>query len=135
MKLNNFKRLVVEEFAPEAQPTVEKISFALNPFLEQVVNAFNKNIDFDNLNQEVIEFTVVVDASGKPTTPVELRSNLRTRVRGFMVIRVQNENPNGATPTSNPLVSFSENESGIKVTSVTGLVPNNKFRLTVISIG
>jgi hypothetical protein len=89
MKLNNFKRLIVEEFPQETQPTVEKLSFALNPFLEQVVNAFNKNIDFDNLNQEVIEFTVTVDANGRPTTQTELRSSLRTKVRGYIVIRAK----------------------------------------------
>jgi hypothetical protein len=135
MKLNNFKRLIVEEFPQETQPTVEKLSFALNPFLEQVVNAFNKNIDFDNLNQEVIEFTVTVDANGRPTTQTELRSSLRTKVRGYIVIRAQSEDPNGPLPLSTPLISFSQNESGVRITGVTGLPANNKFRLTVISIG
>lgn len=135
MKLNNFKRLTVEEFPVDMQPTIEKISFALNPFLEQVVNAFNKNIDFDNLNQEVLEFTVITTSDARPTTTLELKSNLRTKVKGYVVIRAQNEDPNGPPPTSTPLVSFSQNDVNVRITGVTGLVVGNKYRLTVISIG
>jgi hypothetical protein len=135
MKLNNLKRIVVEEFSQEDQPVVEKLAFSLNPMLDQLTTAFNKNIDFDNLNQEVLEFVVEVDNNGRPKVPTELRSSLRTRVRGYVVIRAQNENPNGPIPTASPLISYNQNESGVRVIGVTGLPANNKFRLTVIAIG
>jgi len=135
MKLNNLKRIVVEEFPQDQQALVEKLAFSLNPMLDQLTTAFNKNIDFDNLNQEILEFVVEVDANGRPRVATELRSNLRTRVRGYTVIRAQNENPNGPLPTSTPLISYNQNESGVRITGVTGIPANNKFRLTVIAIG
>lgn len=135
MKLNNLKRIVVEEFPQEDQPVVEKLAFSLNPMLDQLTTAFNKNIDFDNLNQEILEFVVEVDATGRPKVATELKSNLRTRVRGYHVIRAQNENPNGPLPTATPFISYNQNESGVRIVGVTGIPANNKFRLTVIAIG
>lgn len=135
MKVNNLKRIVVEEFSQEDQALVEKLSFSLNPMLDQLTTAFNKNIDFDNLNQEVVEFVTEVDNSGRPKVTTELKSGLRTRVRGYLVIRAQNENPNGPLPLSTPFISYAQNELGVRVLGVTGLPANNKFRLTVIAIG
>ena len=47
--VTNLKRLVKEDFAAEDQALVDRLSFSINPLIEQLSNAFNKNIDFQNM--------------------------------------------------------------------------------------
>ena len=134
MKVTNFKRIAKEDFDPDMQDAAEKLASSINPFADQLIQAFNKNIGFDNLNQEVVQFDVQVDASGKPVNQVELRSNLRSRVQGYIVIRVE-VNGTGAMPNATPLISFSQSDGNVRVQGVMGLVTNVKYRITAIAIG
>lgn len=135
MRLNNVKRLAKEDFAPEDQALVEKLSFALNPLLDQLNNAFNKNIDFDNLNQELLTVDVEVNASGIPKILTEIKSNLKTKINGLCVIRAINLTNDGTYPSGCPFITFDTNGSIITIKHVTGIPANKKYRLLVISIG
>lgn len=135
MKLNDIKRLTTDDFSKKDAQLVSRLAFALNPFLEQISTIFNKNIDFDNLNQEVITFTVELDASGIPKTQTDLRSTLKTKVRGIQCIRAQNLENDGTFPSSGVLVSFTTNGSLTRVNHITGIPANKRYSLTVITIG
>lgn len=135
MKINNLKRIIKEDFPAEAQATIEKLAFALNPYLEQVSNAFSKNIDFDNLNQEVTQFDVTVDSIGKPLLATELSFSLKTRPQGIIVIRVDNISGTAAYPTATPFITYDFNNSNVRILNVAGLPANKKFTLRVILIG
>ena len=56
-KLNNVQRIRPEDF-PEEYSTVviEQLGAILNQFMQQVVNLSDNNIDFDNLDQNIIQF-------------------------------------------------------------------------------
>ena len=135
MKLNNIKRIRSEDFSQDDYELVSKLSFALNPFLEQISTIFNKNIDFDNLNQEVINLTVEVDANGSPKTQTQIKSNLKSKVRGMVCIRAQNLENDGTYPTNTPFITFNQASNLLTVLNVTGIPANKRYALTLIAIG
>lgn len=130
MKVTNLKRIMVEEFPEEDRETVKKLAFALNPFLEQLVSAFNKNIDFDNLKQDFIYFETTVDANGVPVSNSEILIK-SFRPRGIQCVFAQNLRDNNF-PTGAPFVTFTIENNVIKVLHVTGLPANKPFRLGLI---
>lgn len=134
MKLNNLKRIVAEDFPAEQQELVSKLAFSLNPILEQLSNAFNKNIDFENLNQEKLSFEVTVDSNGLPTVGTELKYSLRNRPTGMQVVRA--ESLSGSVyPTGTPFITYDFSNNNIRVLHVAGLPAGKKFRLSIILIG
>jgi len=135
MRIGKYSAISPENFAEESQELVTKLAETLNPFLDNVSSAFDGKIDFDNLNQEVVEFQVEVNASGVPKTQLGLSTRLFNRIRGYIVIRAQPLNPNSPLPTANPLISYTQNESGIRIAGVSGLPANIPYRITAIAIG
>ena len=133
MRVTNYKRIAKEDFEPEMQDTIEKLASSINSFADQVIQAFNGNIGFDNLTQEVVQFNVETDATGKLKTQTEVKSNLR-RVQGYTVIRVEVQGA-GGMPTAVPLISFTQTETSVRIQSVVGILPNVKYRITAIAIG
>jgi hypothetical protein len=133
MRVTNYKRIAKEDFEPEMQDTIEKLASSINSFADQVIQAFNGNIGFDNLTQEVVQFNVETDATGKLKTQTEVKSNLR-RVQGYTVIRVEVQGA-GGMPTAVPLISFTQTETSVRIQSVMGILPNVKYRITAIAIG
>ena len=133
MRVTNYKRIAKEDFAPEMQDTIEKLASSINSFADQVIQAFNGNIGFDNLTQEVVQFNVEIATDGKLKNQIEVKSNLR-RVQGYTVIRVEVQG-SGGMPTAVPLISFTQTENNVRVQSVMGLLPNVRYRITAIAIG
>jgi hypothetical protein len=124
-------RLQRENFDKDSQDMIESLASSLNPFMEQTRNCLDKRIDFNNLNQELINFTLSVDASGIPKTAVQWKSNLLTNVAGCQVISAIGE----VYPTGAPFVTFLQNANIVTVQHVTGLPADVKFKFTVLSIG
>lgn len=136
MKLNVTKRIIKEDFKKEDQELIDKLAFALNSFFEQVAQGFSKNITIeDNLNMEIKEVVLTVDASGFPTTTAAFQSALRTRVRGLTVLRAINQTNPGTYPTGAPFVSFEQNNNLLTIQHVTGLQPAESYKLQILSFG
>jgi len=134
MKVTNIKRLNKDDFAKEDQALVDRLSFALTPFMEQVVNAFNKNIDFDNLNQEIIYLETQVDNNGVPVINSEVRNPLRTRIKGIYCVSAENLTDNTLL-TGAPFVVYRLDSGMINIRQITGLVSGKRYRLSMILIG
>lgn len=133
-KVTNIKRLVKEDFEAEDQPLVDKLAFALNPFLEQVSAAFNKGIDADNLNWQTGFVEIEVDANGIPKITTQIKIELKVRIKGSWVILAQNLTDN-AFPTGTPFVTFTTNNNLLTIQHVAGLPADKRFRLSIILIG
>lgn len=127
------KLIKTSDFAPENEELITTLGNILNTTLEQIYAALNQGIDFNNLNQSILSFEVRVDANGVPTSNLELKSTLKTKIQGLLCVRVLGDTP----PLSNPLVSFtySSSNNSVKVSHITGLSPNKSYNLTVILIG
>lgn len=131
----NFSRLDKGDFPKNTQEMIDKLGYILNPFMEQTSKAFNKNIDFTNLNQELITFNVVVDAAGTPQQKTQLKSTLNTNVAGFSVLNAKNTTTPANYPTATPFVSFTQAQAVISINNISGLKAGDKWSITVLSIG
>lgn len=137
MKVSNLKRLVKEDFDKDDQDLVDRLAFALNPFLEQVSNAFSKGIDDENLTQQTVIVDVEVNAQGIPKSPLQIKIDptaLKTRIKGTRVILAQNLT-DSTFPTGNPFITFNVTNGLINVQHVAGIPADKKYRLSVILIG
>lgn len=135
MKLNNIKRIITEDFPKDDRVLVEKLSFALNPFLEQISTIFNKNVDFDNLNQEVLTFTIQLDSNGIPKTQTQIKTSLKTKIRGILVIKLTNLENDSTFPTGAPFITYSVAADLITIQHVTGIPANKRYTISAIAIG
>lgn len=127
-RLNNLKRFLKEDFPNENQEFIDKMGGVLNPFLEQISNAFNKDINFDNLSREVITVDVENGTGGKLKTATQFKFTLTSKILGFNVINAQNLTNSAAYPISAPWLSWTIQGNIITIVQATGIQDNNKYR-------
>jgi hypothetical protein len=133
-KLQGIRRIESDGVPKELRDTFDTIGISFNTFAEEVFNAFDGNITFDNLNQSVIQLDVTVDANGIPTDSTTIRY-LVNGLQGVQVIRAQNLDDDTVV-TGQPFISYSLTQNGgFKVSHIAGLPANKKFRLNVLVIG
>ena len=135
MKLNNLRRIVVEDYPSDYNDLIKPLAQALNPTLEQMSFLFNKNIDFDNLNQEVISFQFKAkDATGIPNSQTQIKTSLKTKIKGVVVINAQNLEGNQLL-TGCPFINYDLSDNLLTVKQITGLPENKTFNITIIVVG
>jgi len=130
-RINNLKRIVKEDFDQEYHGLIDKLAYSLNPFLEQISNAFNKNITLENLSREVLTVTVENDGSDVLKTTTQFKTNLTSRIQGLTIIKAENLTNPSVYPTASPWISWTINSNIITIKKVTGIQPNAKYRLTM----
>lgn len=134
-RVPDFKRIAKEDFASENRALVDKLAFPINSFFEQVRNALNGDIDFQNLNQETITLKVRVDAGGNPATTTKFKTNIVGRSQGIQCIKAVNTTNPQVYPTTAPFISYDELSNVITIKNVTGLQQDNVYQLTLLIIG
>ena len=134
MQLQTLKRLVIEDFPQENQQLISKIAFIYNPLVDQLNTVFNKNINFQNLNQQVITFTTTVDAKGVPTSSLTFQSTLNTPVQGILCMSAANQT-DSTLLTGAPFIQFIRSSGSITITQITGLVAGKTYSITAILVG
>jgi len=105
--------------------------------MDDVVDTVNGNLDFDNLNQEILTFSIEVDSTGVPITNGLFRIGTN-RARGFIVLSARNLTNSNTYPEGQPFISFTySGNTGqiIKILNITGLQENNEYELTIQVIG
>ena len=136
MKLPGLKRIVVEDFKSDEQQLVSKIAFVVNPIIDAILQALNKNLSVtDNFNQTMIGFNVKVDSTGTPTLPLNLKYDLRSSCKGIQVINVINLSNSANIPAYLPFISFEQISANLlKIKKITGLTANQEYSITIILI-
>lgn len=129
-KINNIKRIIKEDFPEDQQELIDKLSYSLNPFMEQVSNAFNKGINNDNLSREFIQVTVE-NTAGELKIPTQFKTNLKGRIQGFHILNVENLTNTTTYPTAAPWISWTISGNIITIKKVTGIQDDNKYRFTL----
>jgi hypothetical protein len=128
--LSNVKRILKEDYQPEAHELVERLGFVLNNFMDQVTTQMNGNIDFSNLKEEIKTYKVTVNASGTPTTNDEVFTTVNAP-RGVSVIRAENlDSPTTYVPAA-VQVSYRAQVGSIKVLDIKGLTADVEYKLTL----
>lgn len=136
MKLPNIKRIVVEDFKEEDRDTVERLSYILNEFMQNVQTLTNKRIDFDNLNRELVTFRVITNASGVPISDLTLTTTFVATAHGGKVLSVRNLTNSSALLSSAPFVDFySTKNNQFRIKQITGLITGNQYEITLEIVG
>lgn len=133
-KVPDLKRVTVEDFKSDDQDLVGKLAFIINSFHEQVRNVLSKNIDFDNLAQEIKVLSFSTNSTGQPLNTLTFRSNLFNKVQGITPIRLVITSNNTSFPTETPIISWSQNANLITITHIGGLSAETAYDLTILTI-
>lgn len=131
MKVQIPSRIRAEDFKPEEQEMIGKLSGTISNFLDEVYRALNKGIDFENLNRQVVDLDVTIDSSGRLVNSSPIKNLTSGRLKGLHVINAINLNNPGVYPTTAPFVSWSITNNLINILNVTGLQINSQYRLTL----
>lgn len=135
-KLNEVKRIRSEDYPGDFKQFAERLGFLLNPFLDQLVRAFNKNINItDNLNQELKTLDITVDANGNTDRTVAFQKSIQGSIAGITVIRALNRATPGTAPLAAPFVSYTDSNNTITITNCKGLAAGVRYTLTLHIIG
>lgn len=135
-RLDNPSRIIKEDYPSKYHDLIHTLGFVINSFMEQATSEINGNIDFDNLNQAIFSFDVVVDGSGVPIGNNLFKTDIPSP-SGFNVIRAINKDDSSVFVSNQPFISYTPQTDTrvIKVNNVTGLAANATYTLTVIAIG
>lgn len=131
-KISNYKAISYDDYSEEAAEIMEDLADILNPFMREVTDVINGNIDFDNLKQSIIELQVTVDGSGKPN--VSSLNVGSSSIKGLDVISARNLTNNSIYPNSKPFITYTPSSSGNTITlnNISGLPSNNIFLLNIL---
>ena len=136
MKIQSFKRIFKSDYDQEDQSLVEKLSYSINTGIEVINNALNRNISLaDNILCSIRDVDVQVDANGYPISLTTYSLDFKGSIQGVIVIRADNLTNSAIYPTSSPFINFTQNTNGVKIDHVTGLIPNNIYRLRIVTFG
>lgn len=133
-RVPDLKRVTVEDFRSEDRPLVKKLAFIINSFHEQVRSALNKNIDFENLNQEVRTLSFTTGEDGQPLNTLSFRSNMNSRVQGMLTVRTVITSNNTAFQAQKPEISWSQDGNLVTLTFIGGLAANTGYQLTILTL-
>jgi len=135
-RVPDIKRLRKEDFEEQYQPLIERVAYSLNTFMDQVIFVLNKNVDFLNLNQQLINYTISVDSSGQLVNPASIRIDLASKIAGIQCINAVNLNDPNTFPNSQPFVTYDIlNSRSISIRNISGLQNDSTYQLTLLIIG
>lgn len=128
--IDTVKRITVEEFKDEDREVAERIGNVYNYFAEQVTNAINGNLDFENMNRAILEIETIVDTNGNPLQLT--RFNTQVGLKGTQVLRAVNTTNAANYVTGQPFISFtSEGTGSYTINNIKGLNPGENYRLVI----
>jgi hypothetical protein len=130
-KIPNYRRISTGDFSADNSQDMNQLAEILNPFMRDVTDVINGQIDFENLSQNIIQFEATVDSNGIPVTK---QVNIGTsNFNGFSVINARNITNPSIYPTGQPFISAVPTGSQVvNINNISNLPANNKFLLTVI---
>jgi len=130
-----------EDFDSKDQKLIDQLAFPINNFMQQVISVLKNGVDFNNLNQQINTFTISVNASGAPTSPIQFKSTLATKIQGVICINSVNQTSTIRFPAANPCISFTQNNTLITINNISGLsfvadqTVSDTYQITILSIG
>ena len=134
-QISNIRRIIVEDYEKDMQPTIERLSNTLNNFMEEVVNLSRGNIDYVNLDRTKIVLDVSVDANSKPINLSQIQTGLSS-FSGSIIINVQGVNSSTDVVISTPYLDCTYQGNGlVKINRIFGLPTAKKMRVTIEFIG
>lgn len=143
MKLPSFKRIYDNDFKQEDRDLVRKLANSLNIALENVYLALGNRLTIaDNFQSTVKDIDVTVNSLGIPQDISSFQldkfgstqTGTDTKILGVLVIRAVNLTNSTSYVTSAPFLSWAQTQTGIQIQHVSGLIPGNTYRLTIVTL-
>lgn len=129
------QKLRSEDFKSDQQDLINKIAGIVNQPFEEIYNILSNNVDFINLNRQIVQVNVTIDKNGKIASAPQIKVTLKSRVIGTNVINQINLNDPGVYPTSGVNVSFTTSGQILTILNVAGLQASSQYQLTLELIG
>jgi tetrahydromethanopterin S-methyltransferase subunit D len=130
----DLKRVTIEDFDKDDQKLVGKLAFIINSFHEQVRSVLAKNVDFDNLAQEVKTLSFTTGSDGQPLNTVSFKSGVVNKIQGISTVRLVITSNNTSFPTQLPVISWGQIASLVTITNIGGLQAETRYDLTILTI-
>lgn len=132
-KLQAVKRFAIEDY-PEKELDKEKFFIQLNSFLEEIVNALQKNLNFaDNFNAQIKELSITY--SSTDTFPLDIAVTTKTKPIGVIILSIQQIASSVTTISSAQGLQYLIVDNKIRIQTITGLTNGNKYNLVLLVIG
>lgn len=131
MRIQIPKKLRAEDFKSDQQDLIQKIAYVYNSFCDEVYSVLNKNIDYENLNRQIIDIIVKIGDTGEVLSTPQIKTSVRGKIRGLLVLNALNQVNSRIYPTSAPFVSWTINGDILTILNITGLQNNSEYKLTL----
>lgn len=129
------QKLRSEDFKSDQQDLINKIAGIVNQPFEEIYNILSNNVDFINLNRQIVQVNVTIDKNGKIASAPQIKVTLKSRVIGTNVINQINLNDPGVYPTFGVNINFSTSGQILTILNVAGLQASSQYQLTLELIG
>jgi hypothetical protein len=136
MKLPRYRRILKSDYAPEDQEIVDRLGGTINDFFGNILTALDKRITFEeNISSTSKTLEVTVDSSGNVVGQAGFNLDVKnTPIKGCVCIRAENLTNSTIYPTGTPFVSFIQQNDYLRITNISNLQPDNRYRLYIIAI-
>jgi hypothetical protein len=132
MKLSSVK-IKTSDLPKDYKELADALGGLLNPFIDNLVNGFNKNITVeDNLPFEFKTIDIVVDSNGKPTSNSSIFTNLKNH-KGYICVNILDVHGTGL-PNTAPFLFTETSGNFVIVKKITGLTAGYTYRLVLLGI-
>lgn len=136
MILPGFRRLNKQDFQAQYQQFVDQLSNSLNIGIESLYSALNGNVSLkNNVSGTLKDVAVTVDATGTPTSATTFSLNDNRPIIGTQVIYALNTSNSNIYPTGGIFITFTQTTTGILISNITGLPPNQPFTIRIMAYG
>lgn len=128
--LPDVRRLNREDFQ-DAPQWLDPMLNTINSFMDSVYNIFNHNVSLtENLNIQISTINVETDSNGD-ITPLKIKSTIRGRVNGIVVLKLVSESPTSTAP----FIDYVQSENIITISNIAGLSTSTKYKIIILVIG
>lgn len=128
--LPDVRRLNREDF-PDAPGWLDPMLNTINSFMDSVYNIFNRNVSLsDNLNFQLLTLNVETDVNGD-IQPIKVKTSVRGRVNGLIVIRAISDSGNSQAP----FVDYIQSDNIITISKIAGLNISTKYKIIMLAVG
>jgi hypothetical protein len=133
MKLSSYRRIITQDYTEEDQEMIEQLGGTVNDSFNSIYSALNKRLTLtDNIGATVKELVVTLDSNGIPQQLIRFTTDVpSTSVVQVTCGRARNITNPSTYPTAAPFVSFTQIGNTIVINHITGLAPNQQWRIVI----
>jgi hypothetical protein len=133
MILQAFRRITKSDYAAQFQDLVDQLSVSINNGFESLYQLTNNNISLkDNISCTLKTINLSVDDTGTPKTNTSISLSQTTAVQGLVILKIDNKSTASNYTTSGVNISYNITNTGVQVTNIKGLNPNDNYQIKVV---